>query len=74
MSKLYHPLLALIASAASNELAKYVEYYRKNENEAFVQTDKFDFPLITEVPDGEMGYFWCSVGDYCNFILINVII
>jgi hypothetical protein len=26
MSKIYHPLLALIASATDNELAKYVEY------------------------------------------------
>ena len=31
MNKIYHPLLALIASAADNELAKYVEYL-KNEN------------------------------------------
>ena len=31
MNKIYHPLLALIASATDNELAKYVEYL-KNEN------------------------------------------
>jgi len=31
MNKIYHPLLALIASATDNELAKYVEY-PKNEN------------------------------------------
>ena len=31
MSKIYHPLLALIASATDNELAKYVEYL-KHEN------------------------------------------
>ena len=31
MNKIYHPLLALIASAADNELAKYVEYL-KHEN------------------------------------------
>ena len=28
MSKLFHPLLALIASATDKELAKYVEYLR----------------------------------------------
>ncbi len=31
MSRIYHPLLALIASATNNELAKYVEYL-KEEN------------------------------------------
>ena len=31
MNKTYHPLLALIASATDNELAKYVEYL-KHEN------------------------------------------
>ena len=31
MAKLYHPLLALIASATDRELAKYVEYL-KEEN------------------------------------------
>ena len=31
MTKIYHPLLALIASAGSNELAKYIEYL-KQEN------------------------------------------
>ena len=31
MNKIYHPLLALIASATDNELAKYVEYL-KHEN------------------------------------------
>ena len=31
MNNIYHPLLALIASAADNELAKYVEYL-KHEN------------------------------------------
>lgn len=31
MSQIYHPLLALIASATNNELAKYVEYL-KEEN------------------------------------------
>jgi len=31
MSKIFHPLLALIASASQNELAKYVEYL-KHEN------------------------------------------
>ena len=31
MSKIFHPLLALIASAGQNELAKYVEYL-KHEN------------------------------------------
>ena len=31
MNNIYHPLLALIASATDNELAKYVEYL-KNEN------------------------------------------
>jgi len=34
MDKIYHPLLALIASAADNELAKYVEYL-KHENKIF---------------------------------------
>ena len=28
MNKIYHPLLALIASATDNELAKYVEYLK----------------------------------------------
>ena len=32
MSKFFHPLLALIASATDSELAKYVEYL-KRENE-----------------------------------------
>ena len=31
MSKLFHPLLALIASATNNKLAKYVDYL-KHEN------------------------------------------
>ena len=31
MSQIFHPLLALIASATNNELAKYVEYL-KEEN------------------------------------------
>ena len=31
MSKIFHPLLALMASATENELAKYVEYL-KHEN------------------------------------------
>jgi hypothetical protein len=31
MSKIFHPLLALIASATDKELAKYVEYL-KHEN------------------------------------------
>ncbi len=31
MNKIYHPLLALIASATDRELAKYVEYL-KHEN------------------------------------------
>jgi len=31
MSKIFHPLLALIASATNNKLAKYVEYL-KHEN------------------------------------------
>ena len=31
MSKIFHPLLALIASATNNELAQYVEYL-KHEN------------------------------------------
>ena len=31
MNNIYHPLLALIASATDNELAKYVEYL-KHEN------------------------------------------
>ena len=31
ITKIYHPLLALIASATNNELAKYVEYL-KGEN------------------------------------------
>ena len=31
MIKIFHPLLALIASASQNELAKYVEYL-KHEN------------------------------------------
>ena len=31
MSKIFHPLLAMIASASQNELAKYVEYL-KHEN------------------------------------------
>ena len=34
MNKIYHPLLALIASAADNELAKYVEYL-KHDNKIF---------------------------------------
>ena len=28
MNKIFHPLLALIASATNNELAKYVEYLK----------------------------------------------
>ena len=31
MSKIFHPLLALIASATDNELAKYIQYL-KEEN------------------------------------------
>jgi hypothetical protein len=31
MTKIFHPLLALIASASDSELAKYVEYL-KHEN------------------------------------------
>jgi len=31
MTQIFHPLLALIASATNNELAKYVEYL-KQEN------------------------------------------
>ena len=29
MSEIYHPLLALIASAADNQLEKYVEYLKE---------------------------------------------
>jgi hypothetical protein len=28
ITKIYHPLLAVIASATNNELAKYVEYVK----------------------------------------------
>ena len=31
MTKIFHPLLAMIASATNNELAKYIEYF-KEEN------------------------------------------
>jgi hypothetical protein len=29
VTKIFHPLLAMIASATQNELAKYVEYLKK---------------------------------------------
>jgi putative transposase len=34
MTQIFHPLLALIASATDNELAKYVEFL-KEENKIF---------------------------------------
>ncbi len=48
MAKFYHPLLALIASATESELAKYVEYL-KREN-----ADQIEFPAdgCVCVPDG----------------------
>ncbi len=32
MTKIFHPLLALIASATDRELAKYVEYLKQENN------------------------------------------
>ena len=47
MTKIFHPLLALIASATDRELAKYVQFL-KEENK-IVETRRFLFGLSITV-------------------------